>query len=104
MTHQQKIEVLRNAKERLFEKGWTKGRLGGVDGPNCMVGAIIQSWNCSYSVAVYAAVAEVIDGGPQLIPVCQIEHFNDNINTTFNDVVDAFDQAIKNLEMKISES
>jgi hypothetical protein len=34
-------EFLEAVRDRLLEKGWHSGRLGGPDGPNCLVGAAI---------------------------------------------------------------
>lgn len=99
MTNEEQIALLRAAKERLFSKGWVQGGIGGINGPNCLVGAVKYSANNGIFRQSYLAIERVLDdcfkGKGYLAPAAV---FNDNPATTFDDVIDVIDRAIKKLE------
>lgn len=96
------IELLRAARERLFERGWQKGALGFEEGPNCLVGSLCHTLpgiNSSHSV--YRFLAENIDldiGSWTGKDLFKVEYFNDQGSTIFDDIVDLIDRTIKALE------
>lgn len=97
------IELLRAAKERLFEKGWKQGSLGLEPGPNCLVGALFHTLNVIDSThSVYQFLAENInvDGWRPGNHLWKVEYFNDQASTTFDDIIDLIDRTIKTLEQE----
>lgn len=98
------IEVLRAAKERLFERGWQQGALGREEGPNCLVGSIIHIFNgMNYHSPIYRSLAENIGLDVSIWTdkdLWKVEYFNDQASTTFDDVIDLIDRTIKTLEQE----
>lgn len=96
------VELLREAKERLFEKGWQQGSLGREEGPNCLVGSLIHTLNgVNYTHPVYHFLAENIGldiGSWTGKDLWKVEYYNDQASTTFDDIVDLIDRTIKTLE------
>lgn len=94
------IQRLRATKERLFEKGWRTGSLGGINGPNCLVGAVINARNTTDLQLPYAPATET---GETLVVLerslgTKVPVFNDAPGRTFDDIIDAIDICIKSLE------
>lgn len=100
-------EALIEASLMLKRDGWTKNSFGGMQGPNCMVGSI-NRLNLDYFTRMYAfrALARTIrkkgsERGYDASYFSKIDAdcciiFNDNFGTTFYDILDIFDEAIKN--------
>lgn len=94
------IQRLRATKERLFEKGWKTGSLGGINGPNCLMGAVIGARNDTDLQLPYATATETAE---TLVALEQslgtkVPVFNDAPGRTFDEVIDAIDSCIKSLE------
>lgn len=97
------IEILRATKERLFERGWGQGSLGLQKGPNCLVGALFNVSNVTSDHVIYELLAENIDidvGFWVGRGLWKIESYNDQVATTFDDIVDLIDRTIKSIEQE----
>lgn len=98
------IEILRAAKERLFERGWNQGSLGLEVGPNCLVGSIFHASHVTYTHPVYQLLAENIRLDDESVwsgrDLWKVEYFNDQESTTFDDIVDLIDHTIKTIEQE----
>lgn len=103
MTHKEIATTLKATKERLFSHGWHPARLGPLEGPNCIVGAIYsvtgidwtnldvnldEAYRTIYPITL---AFEYTNGQP---PV----RFNDDTAKSFDDIVDAIDKTLKMLE------
>lgn len=78
--------------DRLREKGWMKGRFGGGDGPNCLLGAkIVVSPNEGYSELELT----IREHYPDRRLSCRgiVSGFNDHPATTFADVERVLEKA-----------
>ncbi len=93
------IEILRAAKEHLFENGWQKGGMGPSEGPNCLAGAMGHSSRTAFDHVVFTALADNIESEHwKGRGFYKVQWFNDQESTTFDDIVDLIDQTIKDLE------
>lgn len=92
MHNTETIQLLRDTKERLFEKGWMKNDFGFLDGPNCLAGAVLAVASDDNSNQVFTALEKEIGN--------VISGWNDAPERTFNDVVDVIDSCIKRLELE----
>lgn len=93
------IELLKAAKERLFTTGWLKGDLGEQEGPNCILGALYRertSLECKNNV--FTKTVNSLYNCPGIIGIRGVADFNDDENTTFDDIVDLLDKTVKSLE------
>lgn len=97
MTNEETVRLLMAAKERLFTHGWRKGDYGKEEGPNCIVGALYAEQK-----ALGLDRRTAIDARFRLdclVPEMPgVANFNDNVNTSFDDIVDLLDKTIKSLE------
>lgn len=104
MTPVSVIEVLRAARDRVLtdESRWIKGidweSVAPEDKRVCAVNAAARGqrvFNESMLIRddVYDALHDALPAG-----FCTIPSFNDHPDTTFSDVIDLFDRAIKGLE------
>lgn len=89
-------KIFREARERLFEKGWRKDEFGGFAGPNCILGAVMCSKE-GFEGRDLPIIENVLNA---LVDEMyeDVVAFNDDSETTFSDIVDLLDLAIKNLE------
>lgn len=99
------VEILRATKERLFEKGWRKGKLGPKEGPNCLVGSIYHATHVPINHVIYQLLAENTNLDVHFHlgegkGVWEVESFNDQESTTFDDIMDLIDRTIKTLEQE----
>lgn len=94
------IAVLRDAKEYLFEKGWHKGNYGTVDGPVCLAGAclMVQFGNFDQSSPLDDKITDTLNAACKEEGFTHIACFNDAEETSFDDVINVIDKAIKKLE------
>lgn len=104
MNKEESINLLRNAKERLFEKGWLQNSLGKSSGPNCLVGAVHYELGNKYLsqsdmqiYRVFTALQDIIypDNEKQ-----NLDDWNDSPERTFDEVIDVIDRTIKRFEME----
>lgn len=101
-------EVIREARNILFERGWHQGDLEGVDGSVCAAGALycaaigqpipsagnmalIHNSNEPFQYLIQA-LAPLVEGG--------VGSWNDVNGRTFDEVIDAFDRAEKIAEQR----
>lgn len=89
------LEVLKATRERLFLTGWMKGRVGGGGGPNCLWGAVYYAANGDHG---QVRPIEYLLGN--ICGTHNVALFNDAEGTTFGDVIDLIDQAIKVVEVE----
>lgn len=104
------VEHLQKARDYLMEHGWTKGDAVNEKGQACAKGATWQfddqermrvingeSSDISLEPCRYLRWA-VIRLFPERAPssgMCRIPQFNDHEATTFNDVMDLYDEALR---------
>lgn len=94
------IERLTNVKERLFEKGWQKSSYGGPDGPNCVLGSLLFSRIEGTQYYFYTTADKEIEDALKDLTGGDIAGFNDHKDTSFDDIINLIDLAIKTLEME----
>lgn len=95
--NKEEIRLLTAVKERLFTTGWKKGGSGNSDGPNCLIGALYaehQVLGLDY-VSFDKAELTLYNISDDNLGVA---HFNDLRSTSFDDVVELLDKAVKVLE------
>lgn len=91
------LQLLTATKERLLTKGWTQGRLGSENGPNCLMGAMYFAdpnplFADDYTFIAVRVLRSVIGGEVSLA------FWNDSSERVFEDVIDVLDLAIESLE------
>lgn len=92
------VAALRSTKESLFVRGWTKGGYGPNEGPNCLAGAIIHQACRLEGDDVYYLSYDTVANILLTQTGSSITCFNDKPGTTFDDVINVLDFAIKTLE------
>jgi hypothetical protein len=85
------------AARDIIQRGWCKGALSNIYGDVCLAGAIAQvTGGFILNLPVLAALRETLtgrtDGSGSLV------HFNDNPNTTKQDVLDLIEKTAIRLE------
>lgn len=84
----------------MFTTGWQKSALGLMEGPNCLVGAVLQTEKDLYNGAVFDTLVRHLDCNLRGFrsSVYELECFNDQEETTFDDIVAIIDRTVKHLE------
>lgn len=93
-------EVIREARNQLFERGWHQGGYEGPDGSVCMAGAVNAALTgrprllASESNATFALI-DAVRAPLEAASDGHVPHFNDTEGRTFDEVIEAFDRAEK---------
>lgn len=88
-------ETLERAKTALLERGWCKGIFMNDEGQVCLGGSfmrvahLFETQRGDYGKAIKYIGEEIYPLGFKNIP-----HFNDSIDTSFEDVINVLDRAI----------
>lgn len=91
-------QIIRDARNLLFERGWNQGALEGDDGSLCVSGAVNAAVNaaCLGPVEPYFRVLRLFES----VVSREITGWNDAPERTFNEVIDAMDRAEKIAESR----
>lgn len=87
-------EVLREARNVLFERGWHKGGIEGTDGSLCALGAIDRAarGGMGSQSDPFLAASRALQS---VVGARSIGSWNDADDRTFDEVLEAFDKAEK---------
>lgn len=91
-------EFLAQARDELF-KGWTKGSYQNQVGQVCAIGAIERVAMNTMAIEEAAQAQAAINAKAREVHgVSQVQHINDSMGTSKQDMLDLFDKAINGLE------
>jgi hypothetical protein len=89
------ITLLRAAKERLLTLGWWQGMLGGIEGPNCLAGALNRIDRSNRAAKELLVGHMPITYTGSATPTMHIALWNDKPDRTFEEVLEVIDRAIE---------
>lgn len=91
-------EFLAQARDELF-KGWTKGSYQNEDGQCCAIGAIERVAMNTMAIEEAGKAQEAINAKAREVHgVSQVQHINDSMGTSKQDMLDLFDKTVIGLE------
>ena len=91
-------EFLAQARDELF-KGWTKNKYQNGQGQVCAIGAIERVAMNTMAIEEAGKAQEAINAKAlEVHGVSQVQHVNDSMGTSKQDMLDLFDKCINGLE------
>lgn len=91
-------EFLAQARDELF-KGWTKNHYRNGEGQVCAIGAIERVALSTMAIEEAAAAqAEINAKAREIHGVEMVQHLNDSMGTSKQDMLDLFDKTVIGLE------
>jgi hypothetical protein len=88
-------EIIREARNVLFERGWTQGELIAESGELCLEGALSLAETGEIRYLPYCGAVDAVMKALDVKWRDSLWGFNDTTGRTFDEVIDALDRAEK---------